>query len=84
MGFGLKGDLVANTPTLWFPPSLGGLTVGLKVWSSGVSENPQRSQIWEKPSRPLTAFASLYSYSNTILEMFRASPLCLGMPNFSV
>ena len=26
--WGRKGDLVANTPTLLFPPSLGGLTVG--------------------------------------------------------
>ena len=62
IGFGRKGERVANTPIRTFPPSRGGLTVG-DQWNSDpgrvgvplVAEKPQISQIWEKPSRPRSA-----------------------------
>ena len=44
MGFGRKGERVANTPFLVLPPSLGGRTIGDQV-SLADSENSQISQI---------------------------------------
>ncbi len=42
MAFGLNGERVAKTPTLLFPPSRGGLTVGDQVLRID-SENPKIS-----------------------------------------
>ena len=44
MELGRKGDLVAKTPFLTFPPSLGGRTVG-DHFVLFASENSQISQI---------------------------------------
>ena len=44
IGFGRNGDLVANTPILFFPPSLGGFTVA-DQFSFSLLENFQISQI---------------------------------------
>ena len=52
IGFGRKGERVANTPIRTFPPSLGGRTVGLQPSDS---ENPQISQTCEYPSSPRRA-----------------------------
>ena len=42
-GFGRNGERVANTPMRWFPPSLGGRTVG-DQFSRTACENCQISQ----------------------------------------
>ena len=54
MGFGRKGERLANTPTRWFPPSRGGRTVGDHSvrWDWW---NTQISQMWENPSSPRRA-----------------------------
>ena len=55
-GFGRNGDLVANTPTLMFPPSLGGRTVADQFPGFlTFSENSQISQRWENSSIPRMA-----------------------------
>ena len=54
MELGRKGDLVAKTPFLTFPPSLGGRTVG-DHFVLFASENSQISQRWEYSSMPRSA-----------------------------
>ena len=77
------GDLVANTPTRLFPPSLGGRTVGDHVSLSARSK-AQISHRCENSSMPRSASATRNSSSNTTVEMTSsASPLCRGTPNFS-
>jgi len=79
--FGRKGDRVANTPILLFPPSRGGRTVGLQSVRTA-SENCQIIQRWEKPSMPRRASGSRNSGVNTMVERScSTSPLCRGMPN---
>ena len=85
--FGLNDERVANTPTLVFPPSLGGLTVGVHLLlpsSSRFLENCQISQICENSSNPLRQSLFLNLGSNTILPLSPSTtPGCLGIPNFS-
>ena len=82
--FGRNEDLVANTPTLVFPPSRGGRTVGDHFFGSlTFSENSQISQRWENSSIPRTASGLENSGSNTIRDSSSpVRPLCLGIPNF--
>ena len=83
IALGLKGDLVANTPIVSFPPSLGGRTVALK-FSLGLMSKRHKSHICEKPSNPLSASGLRYSGSKTIVPTVSSTiPLCLGTPNFS-
>ena len=82
-GFGRKGERVANTPIRVFPPSLGGLTVGDQSVRSAL-ENFQISHRCEYPESPLNASLTRYSFLKTIRDTIGESPLCLGMPNFSV
>ena len=70
----LNGDLVANTPTLLFPPSLGGLTVGFH-FSVLDSLNSQINHKCEKPSIPFIASGSRNCGSNIILDSVSESPL---------
>ena len=83
-GFGRNGDLVANTPTLVFPPSLGGRTVADQFPGFlTFSENSQISQRWENSSIPRTASGLENSGSKTIFaSRSPVRPLCLGIPNF--
>ena len=55
-GFGRNGERVANTPMRWFPPSLGGRTVG-DQFSRTACENCQISQMWLYSSSPRKASA---------------------------
>ena len=83
MGFGLKGERVAKTPILLFPPRRGGRTVGFHL-SLSTSEKSHKSHRCEKPSIPFSTDGSLYS-SVKIIRAFNSftRPLCLGIPNFS-
>lgn len=78
---GRKGDLVANTPFLTFPPNLGGFTVADQC-SFLDSENFHNSQIWVNSSIPFTISGFRYSDSNTIWPVSPFTrPLCRGLPN---
>ena len=66
MGFGLKGERVANTPTLLLPPRRGGRTVGDQSVLSTLLK-PQMSHKCEKFSSPRRASLFLYFSSKTIL-----------------
>ena len=83
MGFGRKGERVANTPRRSLPPRRGGRTVGDQL-SRTASENSQISQRWEKSAMPRRASGLRNSGAKTTAER-RAptSPLWRGMPNFS-
>ena len=69
-GFGRNGDLVANTPTRVFPPSLGGRTVADQFPGFlTFSENSQISQRWENSSIPRTASGLENSGSKTLFAV---------------
>ena len=81
IGLGRNGLRVAKTPTRLFPPSRGGLTVGLQV-SRSAWLNTHISQIYSKFSSSRTASATLYSGSKMIRALEATMPACRGMPNF--
>ena len=80
IGFGRKGERVANTPSRVLPPSRGGRTVGDQPFDS---EKFQISHRWVNCSMPRSAFSSRYYGSNTMRDFNSCtSPLWRGMPNF--
>lgn len=81
IGFGLNGDLVANTPIRFSPPRRGGLTVGDHS-SRMASENSHISHIWVQSSNPLNASGFRYLGSMMIRDSrLFTNPLWRGMPN---
>ena len=82
-GFGRNGDLVANTPTRVFPPSLGGRTVadhfpGFLTFS----ENSQISQRWENSSIPRCLRAGKFRFKRRSGLQISGQSALPGNPEF--